>query len=238
MPPVSASIAALLSLLALIAGAKPAHATATLVTLHDVVFWDGGTASGTFSLNILGLLDPQRNIATTTGSVLGATTYTSSGSENNSAPPADFVVFFSPGFKDGVQFQFLHPLGTVAMDPIVLGGASCEFASFSCQSSPHRDVISGFAESEVVISLPQIPDPGSRSPVHCSYSSRGFWDWRWCSGHVPGEPDARAAPQWLCQVLKAHYGVSPAVRWDPGGRNASTALGCPASRINPLMPRC
>jgi hypothetical protein len=47
------------------------------------------------------------------------------------------------------------------MDPIVLGGVSCEFASFSCQSSPHRDVISGFAESEVVISLPQIPEPGT-----------------------------------------------------------------------------
>jgi hypothetical protein len=176
MPPVSASIAALLSLLALIAGAKPAHATATLVTLHDVVFWDGGTASGTFSLNILGLLDPQRNIATTTGSVLGATTNTSSGSENNSAPPADFVVFFSPGFKDGVQFQFLHPLGTVAMDPIVLGGASCEFASFSCQSSPHRDVISGFAESEVVISLPQIPDPGARYTVRIPHGAFGTGD--------------------------------------------------------------
>ena len=100
--------AALLSLLALIAGAKSAKATSTLVTLHDVVFSDGGTASGTFSLNILGCLDPQRDIATTAGSVLGVTTYTSSGSENNSKPPADFVVFFSPGFQDGVQFQFLH----------------------------------------------------------------------------------------------------------------------------------
>jgi hypothetical protein len=161
MPPVPTSIAALLSLLALIAGARPAQATSTVVTLHDVVFSDGGTASGTFSLNVLGFLDPQRHIATTAGSILGATTYTSSGSENNSAPPADFVVFFSPGFKDGVQFQFLDPLGTDAMDPIVLGGVSCEFASFSCQFSPHRDVISGFAESEVVINLPPIPEPGT-----------------------------------------------------------------------------
>ncbi len=161
MPPVPTSIAALLSLLALIAGARPAQATSTVVTLHDVVFSDGGTASGTFSLNVLGFLDPQRHIATTAGSILGATTYTSSGSENNSAPPADFVVFFSPGFKDGVQFQFLDPLGTDAMDPIVLGGVSCEFASFSCQFSPHRDVISGFAELEVVINLPPIPEPGT-----------------------------------------------------------------------------
>ena len=161
MPRVSTGLASLLSLLALSVGARPALATATLVTLHDVVFSDGGTASGTFSLNILGFLDPQRDVVTTAGSVLGGTTYTASGSENNSKPPADFVVFFSPGFKDGVQFQFQQPLGTIAIDPIILGGVSCEFDSFGCQSGPHRDVISGFAESEVVINLPQVPEPSS-----------------------------------------------------------------------------
>lgn len=151
----------LVPLLALCAGAAPARATSTVVTLHDVAFADGGTASGTFSLNILGFLDVERNLTTTAGSVLGGTTYTSSGSENNSAPPADFVVFFSPGFQTGLQLQFLHPLGTVAIDPIVFGGVSCEFADFSCQASPHRDVIAGYASSEVVISGTPVPEPGT-----------------------------------------------------------------------------
>jgi hypothetical protein len=230
MPAVSASIAALLSLLALIAGARPAQATSTLVTLHEVVFSDGGTASGTFSLNVLGFLDPQRDIATTAGSVLGATTYTSSGCENNSAPPADFVVFFSPGFKDGVQFQFLHPLGTVAMDHIVLGGVSCEFASFSCQSSPHRDVISGFAESEVVISLPQIPEPG--------YTVRGP------HGAV-GTGDGAAATSlvnrvhehhpWLCRALQGSLWRIVGGRMGSGGR---TPVNGSATGQVEEIPRC
>jgi hypothetical protein len=60
-----------------------------------------------------------------------------------------------------VQLLFAHPLGSVAIDPIVLTSVSCEFADFSCQSAQHRDVISGFASSEVVINLPHIPEPGA-----------------------------------------------------------------------------
>ncbi len=70
---------ALLSLLALFSGIHPAAAAFTVVTLHNVVFSDGGTASGTFSPDILGYPDADRTIVTSTGSVLSGTACTAAG---------------------------------------------------------------------------------------------------------------------------------------------------------------
>ncbi|HEY1932748.1 MAG TPA: hypothetical protein VGG99_12100 [Acetobacteraceae bacterium] len=149
-----------LALGALLAMAPHARAFPSLVTLHDVTFSDGGTATGSFALNVSGFLNTPTSITTTAGSVLGGNSYDLSGPFSKTSTTVFLTVPSPPAagdYEEGLNLTFALPLGSVEFDPIVTG-VSCEYTGYVCSGPAYRYVVSGYA---------QIFEPGSAA-VLCS----------------------------------------------------------------------
>jgi hypothetical protein len=123
--------------------APTAHAFPSRVTLQDVTFSDGGTASGFFTLNVSGYLANPTSVTTTAGSVLPGTSYSLSGPSSNDATHVDFTIFDPPAshaYQEGLNLIFEFPLGSVEQDPIIGG---CEYTSYSCIGPAFRTITGG-----------------------------------------------------------------------------------------------
>ena len=126
-----------------IAGFCCANAPASANTYNPITwdvsgtFDDGGTFSGSFSLNVYGYLT-QADITTTGGSTLPGTTYNIStiGTYSNiilTTPPADGIDLLV-GYNQVLQIVFQNSLEIPGTDSIVVGvgGPSFECNSISC----------------------------------------------------------------------------------------------------------
>ncbi|HUB45395.1 MAG TPA: PEP-CTERM sorting domain-containing protein [Acetobacteraceae bacterium] len=132
--------------------APQAHAFPSFISLQDVTFSDGGTASGYFSLDVYGYLATPTEIVTTAGSVLPGATYDLSGSASNSSTEVDFTIPSPPepaADEAGLSLIFALPLGSVEFDPITGG---CEFTDYQCGAGTFRTVTGGIGV---------VPEPGS-----------------------------------------------------------------------------
>ena len=117
------------------AGTPQAQANPSPVTytLQNVLFDDGGTASGSFTINQYGFVTTW-DVVTTAGSALPGATYA-----NGLGQPAtsidtnmDQLVFNQAGYDGYFQLSFANPLfpGSAAIDPIVTGTPSQECDSY------------------------------------------------------------------------------------------------------------
>ncbi len=86
--------------------APTARAFPSRVTLDDVTFSDGGTASGFFTLNVSGFLTNPTSVTTAVGSVLPGTSYSLSG----------------PFSKTATDVEFTHTHAHAAMSHTLSGG--------------------------------------------------------------------------------------------------------------------
>ena len=104
------------------------------------VFNDGGTLSGTITLNVYDFLQKDFTLTTTAGSLESGFTYTASDSyfsnTNPSYAPKPIYIDFEPQYQSDLHIQFANDLGVAApVDKIVggLGGPSFEcIHSWSC----------------------------------------------------------------------------------------------------------
>ena len=152
--------------------AAPAARADIIWTLVDVTFNDGGTATGTFTINQYGYGEANFDIITAGGSS-GVSAYDyMAGPAGISISGDKYTMTFgqnSPNVGELV-LQFLYPLDTAptgSIDPIVTGSLSGPLDSFECdgyQSGntcslnavvvPIRIVSGGFAETPEPASLP------------------------------------------------------------------------------------
>ena len=149
--------------LALLVASPPAKAD-LIFTLNNVVFDDGATATGSFTLNVYGYLSAW-DVTTSDGKTFVGFDYTPTinASINN---PLDTITVFNrddPGYDGYLQFTFTQPLtgplSPPGHDPLVLGGASYECDGYEnydvngngfCPSSASiRDIVSGGAVDAV-----------------------------------------------------------------------------------------
>jgi hypothetical protein len=113
--------------------------------IQDATFSDGGTLTGTFSIDQYGYLDAA-SLTTGAGTVLGGQTY----GMNSQASNDSFYIDFNPGYTTDLHIVFADPLtARESHDSIVLGGSSFEcVGSFSCstgQAGTVRYLTGGFA---------------------------------------------------------------------------------------------
>lgn len=100
---------------------RPASAGVVILSLHDVTFDDGGTASGEFSLNISGYLSSPTGIVTTGGSTIaGGLNYDPPFSTNQGTPPATIFDFNSADYGFALQLELTQPYGPGAPGVIAL----------------------------------------------------------------------------------------------------------------------
>jgi hypothetical protein len=152
--------------------AAPAARADVIWTLDDVIFNDGGTATGTFTINQYGYGEANFDI-TTAGGSSGVSAYEyMAGPAGISISGDKYTITFgqnSPNVGELV-LQFLYPLDTAptgSIDPIVTGSLSGPLDSFECDGYlsgntcslnsvvvPIRIVSGGFAETPEPASLP------------------------------------------------------------------------------------
>ena len=141
---IGAALGATVGLAATGGFAPAAHAFPSRVTLQDVTFSDGGTASGFFTLNVSGFLTNPTSVTTTVGSVLPGTSYSLSGPSSKTATDVEFTIPMPPAshtYQEGLNLIFALPLGSVEQDPIIGG---CEFTNYSCAGPAFRTITGGF----------------------------------------------------------------------------------------------
>jgi hypothetical protein len=98
-----------------------APAAATTFVLDNVTFNDGGTAAGSFDLNIYGYIADEP-IGTTAGTVLAGYAYSSGQLIPGSPPSSAFAFYSGSGFE--LVLDLTAPLGGTSSgsDPLVAGG--------------------------------------------------------------------------------------------------------------------
>jgi hypothetical protein len=152
--------------------AAPVARADIIWTLVDVTFNDGGTASGTFTLNQYGYGEANFDI-TTAGGTSGVPAYDYvAGTAGISISGDKYTIAFGQNFPNvgELVLQFLDPLDTAptgSIDPIVTGSLSGPLDSFECDGyqsgntcslnavvTPIRIVSGGFAETPEPASLP------------------------------------------------------------------------------------
>jgi hypothetical protein len=164
-----------------------------LYTLTNVIFDDGGTATGVFDVNILGYLSLPQYAVTTPGSTFGGTTYDGTVVAASIGNGDTTVDFNSAGYKLGLHLVFADPLsGTNPdYDPLLLGGASYEICNYGCTfgamtvaDGTTRDIVSGAAE---------VPEPASLAVLGAAFLGLGATRFRGRrpSPRPPGEVGAR-----------------------------------------------
>lgn len=168
--PVSAKRAAVIGYLAVTVlglGCSAVAKADLIYTLDNVVFNDGQTATGTFTLNVYGYLSDW-NIVTTDGIAFTGFHYLPplNPSINN---PLDTITIFNrdnPDYLGYLHLTFAEPLtGPLSVpghDPLVFGGASYECDRYqqvdgSCTGN-QRNAVAG---SAVERGVTPVPEPGT-----------------------------------------------------------------------------
>ena len=123
-------------------------ANATTYFLKNVKFSDGTIATGSFSTNISGYPD-NHNITTQDGTLTG---YHYINDINVTYNPGDSAITFyhsSPPYDGFLTLSTLFAIDSVAVNPLVVGGASFECSTFSCPGGTARSIVSGFLTTSV-----------------------------------------------------------------------------------------
>jgi hypothetical protein len=159
-----------------VALSAPVQASVIDWTLEGVTFDDGGTASGTFSVDTSTGYLVSYAITTTPGSTLGGKVY-----DPSTAPavgydlygPNSFLLFWGTG-ATYITLQFLNPLTSGGIDPIVTGYDSItNSGSFECNNcAPFRVVTAGEATS-----LP-VPEAPAWTMMLVGFAGLGFVGYR------------------------------------------------------------
>lgn len=154
----------------------PVQAAVIDWTLEGVTFDDGGTASGTFSINSSTGHLVSYDITTTAGSTLGGTVY-----DPSTAPsvgygdygPNSFLLITAPG-TTYITLEFLNPLTSGEIDPIVTGyDSTTNTGSYECNNCfPFRLVTAGEA-----ISLP-VPEAPTWTMMLVGFAGLGWVGYR------------------------------------------------------------
>ncbi|RBP13889.1 hypothetical protein DFR50_111151 [Roseiarcus fermentans] len=114
-------------------------------TLENVTFDDGGTATGSFMINVDDYSGGGQ-AATTAGATLGGYTYDYVTTNN----PTDDTMYFQLAgpyeYARGMALTFAHPLTTAIDENDIIGASSWECAGYSCPGSGTiRYVTGGYA---------------------------------------------------------------------------------------------
>ena len=98
-------------------------------------FNDGGTLSGTITLNDYDFLQDDFTLTTTAGSVESGFTYTAANSFYSNTNPSyvslPIYIDFQPGYTSELHVQFANDLGVSAPTDAIIGG----YQSFECLNS-------------------------------------------------------------------------------------------------------
>lgn len=134
-----------------VALSAPVQASVIDWTLEGVTFDDGGTASGTFSVDTSTGDLVSYDITTTAGSALGGMVYDPSTAPSvayGNYGPNSFLLLAATGTKY-ITLEFVNPLTSGGIDPIVPGYDSItNTGSFECHNcAPFRVVTAGEATS-------------------------------------------------------------------------------------------
>jgi hypothetical protein len=141
-------------LTSLIMAVTASAANATTYYLQDVVFDDGTVVTGRFSTNVSGYPDGH-DITTQDGALTG---YHYINNINVSYNPGDSSItfyHFSPPYDGYLTLQTLFPIDSVALNPLVLGGASHECSTYSCPGGTARSIVSGY------LTISAVPEPAT-----------------------------------------------------------------------------
>jgi hypothetical protein len=116
-----------------LAMAGAAHADVTWIVTGT--FNDGGTLSGTFTMNQYDYLVGDFSITTTAGSAESGFTYTAANSYFSNSSPGGSPVYidFQPQYYSDLHIQFANDLGVPAASDAIIGGY--QGPSFECQNS-------------------------------------------------------------------------------------------------------
>ncbi len=141
-----------------VALSAPVRASIIDWALEGVTFDDGGTASGTFSIDTSTGDLVSYDITTTAGSTLGGMVYDPSTAPSvgyDEYGPNSFILFAAAGTRY-ITLQFLNPLTSGGIDPIVPGYDSItNSGSFECNNCvPFRLVTAGEATT---LPVPEAP---------------------------------------------------------------------------------
>jgi hypothetical protein len=121
------TVSAVLLLALLGAGApRRADAAAMTVSLDNVVFADGGTAAGIFSLNVIDFLSAPIALATTTGTTLLGVSYDPVFAVAQTPPPSTGFDFNSTNYVFVLHLETDQPVGVTSSGTIglVAGGGA------------------------------------------------------------------------------------------------------------------
>jgi hypothetical protein len=159
-------------------GAASAHAANINWTLHDVVFDDGGVATGTFSTDSTTGDVTAFDVVTTTGTTMSAFTYDSGTSflyANNYWAPFSFILA-DFAVDRYLEFQFTHTLSNSSLNALVVGPPTSNGytagpvhygfnGSWDCGNcTPIRSAVSGFAAA---------PEPGAWALMIVGFAGLG-----------------------------------------------------------------
>jgi hypothetical protein len=170
---------ALLGSLAVSFGATTSTAKADIVwTLNDVKFDDGTTLSGSFTVNVYGVVT-NWNLLTVDGTLTGYD-YTPTINAQAHYPITNYVVFnhLTPAAYDGyLDLVFQNPLTVPGIDLLVTGHSSYECGGFAtgagaCNTSRAsiRYIESGFASA--------VPEPSTWAMMILGFAGVGFMAYR------------------------------------------------------------
>lgn len=128
-----------------------AQAYPLTLSLENATFSDGGTASGSISLNFYGNLD-KGIIVTTAGSVLPGQSFILPTSPAGNFSSGSIIDLYNGGYNITLHLVLVDDIGTTTAqtDQLVLSGASYECISFGCTGSNVRYFTAGDV---------QIPEP-------------------------------------------------------------------------------
>ncbi|WP_010215553.1 PEPxxWA-CTERM sorting domain-containing protein [Sphingomonas sp. PAMC 26621] len=146
------------------AASAPATATSIVWTLSGVEFSDGGTASGTFSIDSDTGAALGYDITTSAGTALCSYHYTDQdGFVFRDYFTKNSIMFFNPEVTRYTVFTFLKPLTSGITNDI-----STAYSSYECRNcGDARFVISGFATSS-------IPEPATWTLMLAGFGLVGF----------------------------------------------------------------
>jgi hypothetical protein len=126
---------------------SPASAD-TIVTLEDVTFADGGTASGSFTLNVYGYVE-SADITTTPGTSMASAplagyTCTADGASVPSGPaPFDSVFYFNSTVDDFSLTLSAQNVVTDGFDPLIPGSGSGDTLAGSFEYCTENPTVCG-----------------------------------------------------------------------------------------------
>jgi hypothetical protein len=168
---------ALLGSLAVSFGAATSTAKADIVwTLNNVKFDDGTTLSGSFTVNVYGVVT-NWNLLTVDGTLTGYD-YTPTINAQAHYPITNYVVFnhLTPAAYNGyLDLVFQNPLTAPGIDPLVTGHSSYECGGYAseagaCTSASIRYIESGFVSA--------VPEPSTWAMLILGFAGVGLMAYR------------------------------------------------------------